>query len=201
MRIALRLTMFRAAVALSGAALAQQKITPLTPMSVRKASADPCYATELAKLVGEKTQGRVEIRVFPAPSSAISPKWSTASGSDRSRWAITTSPRLTASTGMWRSSCALRVPQSRARHEGDRRGDSPVMKEINQRLVEKGGMRIVANFYRGARQLTARYPVRSPKDMQGKKFAPCRPLWNSMIKGMGAIPDPVEISQRSCPRS
>ena len=31
-------------------------------------------------------------------------------------------------------------------------------------------MRIVANFYRGARQLTARYPVRSPKDMQGKKF-------------------------------
>ena len=57
-------------------------------------------------------------------------------------------------------------------------------------------MRIVANFYRGARQLTARYAIHSPKDMQGKKFrAVPTPLWNSMIKGMGAIPTPVEISE------
>ena len=73
-----------------------------------------------------------------------------------------------------------------AGHEGHQR----------QRLVDKGGVRIVANFYRGARQLTARYAVRSPKDMQGKKFrAVPTPLWNSMIKGMGAIPTPVEISE------
>ena len=73
---------------------------------------------------------------------------------------------------------------------------SPVLQEINKRLVEKGGVRIVGNFYRGARQLTARYPVKSPKDMAGKKFrAVPVALWNSMIKGMGAVPTPVEIAE------
>ena len=73
-----------------------------------------------------------------------------------------------------------------AGHEGDQRASSS----------NKGSMRIVANFYRGARQLTARYAVHSPKDMQGKKFrAVPTPLWNSMIKGMGAVPTPVEISE------
>ncbi len=73
---------------------------------------------------------------------------------------------------------------------------SPVLQEINKKLIAKGNVRIVGNFYRGARQLSARYAVHSPKDMQGKKFRSVPvPLWNSMIKGMGAIPTPVEISE------
>ncbi len=51
---------------------------------------------------------------------------------------------------------------------------SPVLQEINKKLIANGGVRIVGNFYRGARQLTARYPVYSPKDMAGKKFRACR---------------------------
>ena len=73
---------------------------------------------------------------------------------------------------------------------------SPVLQEINKRLIAKGNVRIVGNFDRGARQLSARYAVHSRKDMQGKKFRSVPvPLWNSMIKGMGAIPTPVEISE------
>ena len=73
---------------------------------------------------------------------------------------------------------------------------SPVLQEINKKLIAKGNVRIVGNFYRGARQLSARYAVHSPKDMQGKKFRSVPvPLWTSMIKGMGAIPTPVEISE------
>ena len=89
---------------------------------------------------------------------------------------------------------AFRNPEHAMRATAE--ATSPVMREINQKLVDKGGVRIVGNFYRGARQLTARYPVKSPKDMAGKKFrAVPVALWNSMIKGMGAVPTPVEISE------
>jgi TRAP-type C4-dicarboxylate transport system substrate-binding protein len=73
---------------------------------------------------------------------------------------------------------------------------SPVLQSINEKLIANGGVRIIGNFYRGARHLTARYAVYSPKDMQGKKFrgVPIA-LWNTMLKGMGAIPTPVEIAE------
>lgn len=73
---------------------------------------------------------------------------------------------------------------------------SPVLDEMNEKLIDNAGIRIVGNFYRGARQLTARYPVYSPADMEGKKFrgVPIQ-LWNTMLAGMGAIPTPVEISE------
>ena len=99
---------------------------------------------------------------------------------------------------MFNAPFAYRSPEHAMRATAE--ATSPVLREINQKLVEKGGVRIVGNFYRGARQLTARYPVKSPKDMQGKKFrAVPVALWNSMIKGMGAVPTPVRFP-RSCRR-
>jgi TRAP-type C4-dicarboxylate transport system substrate-binding protein len=73
---------------------------------------------------------------------------------------------------------------------------SPVMQEINKQLVEKGQIRIVGNFYRGARQLSAKFPVKSPADLKGRKIrgVPIK-LWNTMLSGMGAIPTPVEITE------
>ncbi len=45
------------------------------------------YADEVAKLVKERTNGRVEIRCSPTRSSAASTRWSTASSRAPSRWA------------------------------------------------------------------------------------------------------------------
>ena len=39
------------------------------------------------------------------------------------------------------------------------------MQAINQQLIEKGGMRIIGSFYQGARNLTSKEKVLSPKDM------------------------------------
>jgi TRAP-type C4-dicarboxylate transport system substrate-binding protein len=73
---------------------------------------------------------------------------------------------------------------------------SPALREINQELVQKGNMRIVAALFQGTRQLTSKEKVLSIKDMQGKKYrgVPIK-LWSSMLTGMGAVATPVEVSE------
>ena len=73
---------------------------------------------------------------------------------------------------------------------------SPALREINQELVQKGNMRIVAALFQGTRQLTSKEKVLSVKDMQGKKYrgVPIK-LWSSMLTGMGAVATPVEVSE------
>jgi tripartite ATP-independent transporter DctP family solute receptor len=73
---------------------------------------------------------------------------------------------------------------------------SPVVRELNEELVEKAGIRVIANFYRGARHLSATIPVYGPSDLQGKKIRgiPVK-VWLSMLEGMGAIPTPVEFAE------
>ena len=59
-----------------------------------------------------------------------------------------------------------------------------------------GCPRYVGRLFRGARQMTAKQAVYSPADLQGKPFrgVPLQ-LWTTMIRGMGAIPTPVEVSE------
>ena len=73
---------------------------------------------------------------------------------------------------------------------------SPALREINQELVQKGNMRIVAALFQGTRHLTSKERVLSVKDMQGKKYrgVPIK-LWSSMLTGMGAVATPVEVSE------
>ena len=73
---------------------------------------------------------------------------------------------------------------------------SEVLQEFNKKLLTGGNMRIVGRLYRGARQMTAKIPVYSPADLQGKPFrgVPIQ-LWTTMIRGFGAIPTPVEVSE------
>ena len=155
------------------------------------------YATELAELVKQKTQGRVEIRVFPGSQLGNLSEMvdSVRIGSVQiAHHDFSSLDRFDKDVAVFNAPFAFRNPEHAMRATAE--ATSPVLQEINQRLVDKGGVRIVGNFYRGARQLTARYPVKSPKDMAGKKFrAVPVALWNSMIKGMGAVPTPVEISE------
>lgn len=73
---------------------------------------------------------------------------------------------------------------------------SPVLEEFNQQLIKAGSMRIIGTLFRGARQMTCKFPVYGPEDLAGKPFRGVPiPLWTTMIKGMGAIPTPVEVSE------
>ncbi len=73
---------------------------------------------------------------------------------------------------------------------------SPLVRDLNEELIDEANMRVIANFYRGARQLSATIPIYSPDDLRGKKIRGIPvPVWMSMLKGMGATPTPVEFAE------
>jgi tripartite ATP-independent transporter DctP family solute receptor len=72
---------------------------------------------------------------------------------------------------------------------------SPALIAINEKLVAQG-LRIVGRIYRGDRQISSNFPVKTPADLAGKPFrAVPVELWVSMVKGFGAIPTPVEVAE------
>lgn len=155
------------------------------------------YADEVARLVKERTSGRVDIQVFP--NSQLGGVGEMVDGIKSG--AISLGHHDFASLGKILSTTAVfNTPfvyrdAAHAMRATDPRS-SPALQAVNQQLVEKGGMRIIGSSYQGARQLTSKEKVLSPKDMAGKKYrgVPVK-LWSSMLIGMGAVATPVEVSE------
>lgn len=155
------------------------------------------YASELAELIKQKTNGRVDVRVFPGSQlgnisemvngvriGSIAMAHHDFASLDR----IVEDISVFNAPFIYRNAAhAMKATDART---------SPVLQDLNKQLIEKGSMRVVGNFYRGARQLSAKFPVKSPADLKGKKIrgVPLK-LWNTMLSGMGAIPTPVEITE------
>ena len=155
------------------------------------------YADEVAKLIKERTNGRVEITVFPnsqlggvgelvdgVKSGAIS----------MGHHDFASLGKILSSTAVFNTPFVYRDAAHSLRATDSR--TSPALRDINQQLVEKGNMRIVGSFFQGTRELTSKEKVLTPKDMQGKKYrgVPVK-LWSSMLTGMGAVATPVEVSE------
>ena len=155
------------------------------------------YADEVARLVKERTNGRIEIQVFPnsqlggvgelvdgVKSGAIS----------MGHHDFASLGKIVASTAVFNTPFVYRDPGHSLRATDER--TSPALKEINKELVDKGNMRIVGSFFQGTRELTSKEKVLSTKDMAGKKYrgVPVK-LWSSMLTGMGAVATPVEVSE------
>ncbi len=74
--------------------------------------------------------------------------------------------------------------------------NSSVMQEFNEKVIRAGNIRVLGGLYRGARQLTANFPVKELADMEGRNFRGVPlPIWTTMLRGMGAIPTPVEWAE------
>ena len=155
------------------------------------------YADEIAKLIKERTNGRVEIQVFPnsqlggvgemvdgVKSGAIS----------MGHHDFASLGKILPTTAVFNTPFVYRDPEHSLRATDARA--SPALQQINKELVEKGNMRIIGSFFQGTRQLTSKEKVLSPKDMAGKKYrgVPVK-LWSSMIAGMGAVATPVEVAE------
>ena len=155
------------------------------------------YADELAALVKERTNGRVEIQVFA--NSQLGGVGEMVDGIKSG--AIAMGHHDFASLGkILPVVAAFNTPfvytdADQAMRATDPR-TSAVLQEVNKQLIEAGGMRVVGSLYQGARQLTSKEKVLSPDDMKGKKYrgVPIK-LWSSMLTGMGAVATPVEVSE------
>ena len=155
------------------------------------------YADELAKLVKERTNGRVEIQVFA--NSQLGGVGEMVDGIKSGAIAMghhdfASLGKILASTAVFNTPYIYRDAAHSLRATDSR--SSPALQAINKELVEKGGMRSVGSFFQGTRHLTSKEKVTSPKDMAGKKYrgVPVK-LWSSMLTGMGAVATPVEVSE------
>lgn len=155
------------------------------------------YADEIAKLVKERTQGRVEIQVFA--NSQLGGVGEMVDGIKSGAIAMghhdfASLGKILPATAVFNTPFVYRDAEHSLRATDAR--NSPALQAINKELVEKGGMRIVGSFFQGTRHLTSKEKVLTPADMKGKKYrgVPVK-LWSSMLTGMGAVATPVEVSE------
>ncbi|MGE0800548.1 MAG: TRAP transporter substrate-binding protein, partial [Lautropia sp.] len=155
------------------------------------------YADEIARLVKERTAGRIEIQVFP--NSQLGGVGEMVDGIKSGAISMghhdfASLGKILAATAVFNTPFVYRDAAHAMRATDPR--SSPALQEINRQLVEKGGMRIIGSSYQGARELTSKEKVLSPKDMAGKKYrgVPVK-LWSSMLVGMGAVATPVEVAE------
>ncbi|MFC0246373.1 TRAP transporter substrate-binding protein [Falsochrobactrum ovis] len=155
------------------------------------------YGEEFAKRVNERTEGRVKVDVFP--NSQLGGAQELVDGVRSGAIPLahhefgslaTFMPEMAvfAAPFVYRDgihAMAVTDPEN-----------SEVMKDLSGQMIEKANVRIIGRLYRGARQMTANMPVYSPADLKDKRFrgVPMQ-LWTTMIKGMGAVPTPVEVAE------
>ncbi len=70
------------------------------------------------------------------------------------------------------------------------------MTGVFDRMAAETDLRVVSNFYYGARQVTANKPVRTPADLNGLKIrTPDAPLYLTTLDIMGATATPMALSE------
>jgi tripartite ATP-independent transporter DctP family solute receptor len=184
-----------AAMMMAGVAQAQVKLR-YAHVGVANAP-QTLYADEVARLVKERTQGRVEIQVFA--NSQLGGVGEMVDGIKSGAIAMghhdfASLGKILPNTAVFNAPFIYRDAAHALRATDSRNSDA--LKVINQQLVDKGGMRIVGSFFQGTRHLTSKEKVLTPADMKGKKYrgVPVK-LWSSMLTGMGAVATPVEVSE------
>ncbi len=74
--------------------------------------------------------------------------------------------------------------------------DSPVMKKLNDGMIQEAGVRVLYCYYFGTRQLTANKLVKSPADLAGVKIRAIPfPIYTTAVEGLGAVAVPVDWSE------
>jgi len=155
------------------------------------------FADELAVAVRAKSGGRTELRIFP--NSQLGGVSEMVDGVQQgsiqmAHHDFASLAKFAPEIGVFNAPYIYRDGEhALAATDPD---TSPVLREINDRRVAASGVRIVGRIYRGARHISARFPVRSPADLTNKPFrAVPLELWVSMVKGFGAVPTPVEVAE------
>jgi len=173
-----------------------------TPVVLRYAHMNPTssvagqQADMLAKLVAEKSGGSVKIEVYPA---------SQLGGLQEQAEAVSTGTvalhhnTMAGIGSLLDEFNALDTPflyrdVDHLMKVAD--PQSPVMKELNKKLVEKRDVRVLYTFYFGARDLTANKAIYSPADLAGLKIRSIPfPIYTAAVEGMGAVAVPLNFAE------
>jgi tripartite ATP-independent transporter DctP family solute receptor len=74
--------------------------------------------------------------------------------------------------------------------------EGPLGEQMENRILEETGLRIIAYFQRGPRHLTSNRPIKSPSDLNGLIIRiPNVPSYTVAWKALGANPTPMALSE------
>jgi TRAP-type C4-dicarboxylate transport system substrate-binding protein len=155
------------------------------------------YVEVAAKALDKATEGRVKFRIFPA--SQLGGVSEMVDGIKMGSIAIG-HHEFSSLDPISKDAAAFNVPYVYRDGEHALRATdpktSPVLQKLNEAMIKNGGVRIIGRVYRGTRNISCNFAVRSPADLTGKPFR-CipTPLGVSMVKGFTAIPTPVEVAE------
>ena len=155
------------------------------------------FAEEVAKIVNEKSQGRVKITLFPNSqmgntSEMVDGVKSGSLGMSHNDFSVLS--KFHKDIAIFNTPYLFRDIDHAVLATNPE--TSPLLAKMSEELVNSSGLRILGSFFRGTRHLTTNFPVYSPDDLKGKKIRGVPyPVWMSMIKGMGGIPTPVEFAE------
>ena len=150
-------------------------------------------ALEFARLVDAKSAGRIEIKVYPNEQLGKELEMingirsgvvdMTITGESLQNW--------TPVAGLCAVPYAIRDSEHLARVV-----EGPVGDAISAEILERVGLRPLAWFERGARNLTSNRPIRHPDDLQGIILrVPNVPLFVKTWQALGAKPTPMAFSE------
>ena len=152
-------------------------------------------AEKAAKEVKEKTSGRVEIQGFPSGQLGGSRDMVEATSSG-AMGIVTEGGALIGQFAPQMSIIEAPYIWKDAAHMA-RALASPFIDELNEGLVAKRGMRIIASNYYGKRHLTSgKKEIRTASDMQGFKLrVPEVDTFRAMAEAWGAKPTPMNFGE------
>ncbi len=147
-----------------------------------------------AEIVGQKTNNRIQIQVFPSAQLGTgkdmieavvfgSQAMATEGAAMFSQW----SPRLS----------IMEAPYIfRDVEHMYKVMKGPIGQEMQEELVAKRGLRSLGVLYYGVRHLTTNKPVTKPEDVKGMKLrVPEVPLYLEMARAWGANPTPMAFAE------
>lgn len=150
-------------------------------------------ALKFAEEVAARTDGRIEVEVFP--NESLGKEMDLINGMQLGTADMTITGE---SLQNWAPMAALlAVPYAyTSLEEMDEVAGGDIGDQIEAQIIEKARVRPLAYFARGARNLTSNRPIASPDDLAGLKMrVPNVPLFVDVWSALGAQPTPMAFSE------
>ncbi|WP_108258869.1 TRAP transporter substrate-binding protein [Mangrovicoccus ximenensis] len=147
------------------------------------------FAEELSSL----TEGRIEVEIYP--NETLGKEMDVINGMQLGTADMTiTGESLQNYAPM---AALLAIPYAYTSLEGmDAVAGGELGGEIEAQIIDRVGIRPIAYFARGPRNLTSNRPIASPDDLKGLKMrVPNVPLFLNVWKALGANPTPMAFSE------
>jgi TRAP-type transport system periplasmic protein len=150
-------------------------------------------AVRFKEIVEERSAGQIRVNIFP--NEQLGSEMDTVTGIQAGTAHMTITGE---SLQNWAPKAALLgVPYAiRDLNHLDTVANGPLGEEISRQIIDTVGLRPIAYFARGPRNLTSNRPIRHPNDLNGMRLrVPNVPMFVTVWETLGANPTPMAFGE------